>query len=264
MNVKCKICGNKSFFHEQALILGKYNIQYFSCPFCGFLQTEEAYWLDEAYSKAITIYDTGIMQRNFTNAVNTVFFLNKTNMKDGKCLDFGGGHGIFTRMMRDFGFDFYHYDKYAENLFAGGFEGNLNAKYDLITSFENFEHFLDPLAEIKNIIRMTDTLYFSTLMIPNTSPPPRIKDWWYYCPPEGQHISFYTRNTLEYVARLLGLYLLSDNHSTHIFSKSKIAPGFFKSLNLFNKINNKVNIIQYYKQESKTQDDFERLFGDQS
>jgi hypothetical protein len=101
-------------------------------------------------------------------------------------MDFGGGHGIFTRIMRDCGFDFYHYDKYAENLFAAGFEANLGQKYNLITSFENFEHFVNPIEEIEKLIKMSDTLYFSTSLIPSAYP--SIKDWWYYSPNTGQHI----------------------------------------------------------------------------
>jgi 2-polyprenyl-3-methyl-5-hydroxy-6-metoxy-1,4-benzoquinol methylase len=160
MKMKCKICENATSPYDQALVLGKYKVQYFSCPNCGFIQTEEPYWLNEAYSKAITIYDTGIMARNIANATNIMFFLNNNNMKDCRCLDFGGGHGVFTRIMRDYGFNFCHYDKYAENLFAGGFDGNLNTKYDLITSFENFEHFVNPMAEIEKLTDSTDILFF--------------------------------------------------------------------------------------------------------
>ena len=39
-------------------------IAYDHCARCNFLQTEEPYWLDEAYSESINISDTGYMQRN--------------------------------------------------------------------------------------------------------------------------------------------------------------------------------------------------------
>jgi hypothetical protein len=41
-------------------VLRKYDVQYFQCGGCGFLQTETPYWLDEAYSSAIVTADTGI------------------------------------------------------------------------------------------------------------------------------------------------------------------------------------------------------------
>jgi 2-polyprenyl-3-methyl-5-hydroxy-6-metoxy-1,4-benzoquinol methylase len=104
------------------------------------------------------------LARNLTNAANLLFFLRF--VPAGACLDFGGGHGILTRLMRDYGFDFYHYDKYAENLFACGFEGGLNERYNVITSFENFEHFVSPMDEIEKLLSITDTIYFTTLLLP--------------------------------------------------------------------------------------------------
>jgi 2-polyprenyl-3-methyl-5-hydroxy-6-metoxy-1,4-benzoquinol methylase len=261
IKTKCKVCGNDLVPYDQTIVLDKYNVQYFSCPGCGFIQTEEPYWLDEAYAQAITIYDTGILARNFANAVNVTFFLNNINMKDCKSLDFGGGHGVFTRIMRDYGFNFFHYDKYAENLFAGGFDGNLNEEYDLVTSFENFEHFVNPMSEIKNLIDISDILFFSTLLIPSYRPPPPIVEWWYFCPSAGQHVAFYTRNTLEYIAKQFKLHFISNYSDMHIFSKHKINPYFFKSLNRFNMVRNKLDFFRFFKQKSRVWDDFQLLIN---
>jgi len=46
------------------MILNKYTIDYFHCPNCGFLQTQEPFWLDEAYKDPINISDTGYLSRN--------------------------------------------------------------------------------------------------------------------------------------------------------------------------------------------------------
>jgi 2-polyprenyl-3-methyl-5-hydroxy-6-metoxy-1,4-benzoquinol methylase len=167
--MNCKICNGNTFIHDKAQILNKYLVNYYYCQNCGFLQTEEPYWLNESYSKVIARSDTGIITRNFENATNLLLFLKF--IPQGACLDFGGGHGILTRIMRDYGYDFYHYDKYAENLFASGFEGNLNNRYKVVTSFENFEHFVTPLEEIEKLVDISEILYFSTyLLIP---PPPQ-------------------------------------------------------------------------------------------
>ena len=50
---KCKICDSNSHYFATAKVLQKYNVDYFQCSNCGFVQTEEPYWLDEAYSEAI-------------------------------------------------------------------------------------------------------------------------------------------------------------------------------------------------------------------
>jgi hypothetical protein len=150
--------------HDKAMVLYKYQATYYRCPNCGFIQTEAPYWLNEAYTKAIAPADTGIIARNINNAANLVFFMQFIQL--GPALDFGGGHGILTRIMRDYGFDFYHYDKYAENLFASGFEGDLDKRYALVTSFENFEHFVNPIEEIEKLLGIADIVYFSTELLP--------------------------------------------------------------------------------------------------
>jgi len=257
MAIKCNICTEIMSIHDKALVLNKYMVTYYYCSHCGFIQTEEPYWLSESYSKVISKSDTGIMMRNMTNATNLLLFFKF--IPQGVCLDFGGGHGILTRIMRDYGFDFYHYDKYAENLFAMGFEGELNKKYKIITSFENFEHFVTPLKEIKKLVDITDTMYFTTLLLPS-SPPPLIKNWWYYAPDGGQHISFYSKKTLEYIANKYNMFLLSNNSDTHILTKNKINKHFFYFLKLYNKINN-ITILKFLKNKSKTWDDMNTIIS---
>lgn len=72
--MKCKICGNKMENFDKAKILNKYDVQYYRCPNCGFICTEEAYWLDEAYSSAIASTDIGLIMRNIllTDKVSAV------------------------------------------------------------------------------------------------------------------------------------------------------------------------------------------------
>ncbi|MGP8321847.1 MAG: class I SAM-dependent methyltransferase [Methanosarcinaceae archaeon] len=192
------------------------------------MQTEEPYWLDEAYSSAILPFDTGIMARNISlSKISTMiiyFSLNKN-----KCfLDFGGGYGIFTRLMRDIGFDFYLHDPHAKNLLAQGFElNNATKPIELITSFECFEHFSDPIKEIENLLEISSNILFTTELLPN--PTPRPKDWWYYALEGGQHISFYRKQTLQYIAKKYSLNLNSYKH-VHLLSIIKIHPIVFKLL----------------------------------
>ena len=241
--------------HDHAIILEKYSVEYYCCCNCGFIQTEEPYWLNEAYSKAISAMDTGIMLRNLSNANELLFFLRY--IRNNKCLDFGGGHGILTRIMRDYGFNFFHHDKYAENLFANGFEGDLTDKYDLITAFENFEHFVKPMEEIEKIINQTEVLFFSTNIIPKNNP--LIKDWWYFAPGGGQHISFYTKKSIEYIADKFNLYLVTNNISTHILSKKPLNKKIFTQLKIYNKLCKIINMQKIFKKTSKTMSDMYRI-----
>ena len=48
MVTECNICGNSSAFLFEAEVLNKYDAKYFKCQNCGFIQTENPYWLNEA------------------------------------------------------------------------------------------------------------------------------------------------------------------------------------------------------------------------
>ena len=101
------------------------------------------------------------------------------------------------RLLRDKGFPFEWYDKYATNLFAKHFEKTRD-HYDVVTAFELFEHFAEPAEEIERLMALGDNLLFSTELVPMQ--PPHIMDWWYYAPEHGQHVAFYTAQALATVA----------------------------------------------------------------
>ena len=136
------------------------------------------YWLNEAYKSAINISDTGIMSRNihFSKVVSVlIYFLFN---KNGRFVDYAGGYGIFTRLMRDMGFDFYWTDPYCENFLARGFEYNqsLKGNINLITAFEVFEHLANPLNEIEKMLEISDNIVLSTVLLPY--PIPQAGEWW--------------------------------------------------------------------------------------
>jgi hypothetical protein len=161
--MNCKICNKgveKCFNHK---VLNKYNVDYFYCESCIFIQTEEPYWLEEAYATPIGAIDTGIVKRNFLLAHRTTAILYFLFNKNGNYLDYAGGNGMLVRMMRDFGFDFYWQDKFSSNIFAGGFDyHNDLGKINLITCFEAFEHFSDPVREIEKLLDISNNILLST------------------------------------------------------------------------------------------------------
>jgi len=59
----CKICTQTTKQIYTAKILNKYEIKYYHCNHCGFLKTEEPYWLEEAFRDHINVSDTDYIQR---------------------------------------------------------------------------------------------------------------------------------------------------------------------------------------------------------
>jgi hypothetical protein len=257
--MKCKICNSESKKAHDGIILNKYEIEYFQCTTCGFVQTEKPYWLEESYSDAISVSDTGVMVRNLSFSKTATILLKLLTKSEKSFLDYGGGYGIFTRLMRDNGFDFYWYDKYATNLVARGFEGEVsNKRYEAITSFENFEHFENPIEDIEKIFSLTDFVLFSTDLV--REPALALENWWYYCLEHGQHISLFSLKSLDYIAKKYGYFLTSNGKNLHIFSKRKIDSKFF----LVEKIIRRLGFEKLFKQKSKTNNDMNHMIAKMS
>ncbi len=225
----CKICQFSTRDLFQATCLKKYTVTYHYCDNCGFLQTEDPCWLKEAYEDPINETDTGVLSRNIylSNVTTTLLF--SLFARKGKFLDYAGGYGILTRMMRDHGFDYYWHDIYAKNIFARGFEFNENIKsVDLVTCFEAFEHFVQPIQEIDKILRISDNILFTTELLPFPVPLP--EQWWYYGLEHGQHVSFYSINTLNHLANKYAMNLYTDKRFVHLLTKKKINESIYKAL----------------------------------
>jgi hypothetical protein len=243
----CTICDSPTRHAFHAKVLSKHDIVFFYCPRCGFLRTEAPYWLGEAYRHTLNDEDTAVLQRNwyFADVVASVLF--SLYDRRGTFLDFGGGHGIFTRLMRDRGFDFYWRDPNAENLFARGFEFRAGSvPVELVTCIECFEHFVNPKTELETMLAASTNIFLTTQLLP--SPVPGPDAWDYYGLTHGQHISFYAIKTLRFLAERYGLTLYSNGRNMHLLTKKRLSsfrfrralrPGILKRLRIKSAMGNR-------------------------
>ena len=248
--MKCNLCNSKTHLEFEAEILFKYKIKYYHCNKCNFLQTESPFWLDEAYSSPINIEDTGIIARNIglSKKITTllyVLFNTKSNF-----LDYGGGTGLFTRLMRDIGFNYYWHDPYTKNLFSRGFEYD-DQEIKAISTFESFEHFVSPMKDIGKMLNITDNIIFTTNLLSDSIPKP--DEWWYYGLSHGQHISFYSIDSLNFIAEYFNINFYTFG-SLHILTNKKINKTKINLIKILFKL--KINyLIKKLILESKTFED---------
>ena len=252
----CRVCNTAIDPIFTSVLIKKFSVEYFQCPHCGYVQTESPFWLEEAYSRTINDVDTGLLMRSFwhRNVSSTLIYILFKHR--GKFLDYGGGYGVFVRLMRDIGFDFYWQDKHTENLFAKGFEYGESDQnpFELLTCFETFEHFVEPAIELENLLNFSQNILLSTEFIPDPVPSP--DEWWYYGSEHGQHIGFFQKKTFEYLANKHSLYFYTNGQNIHLFTKKRLLKPAFK---LLTKASKYINPLIQKRMDSLIWKDFETL-----
>jgi hypothetical protein len=185
-------------------------------------------WLEEAYATPINLMDTGCVARTWELARVAAAVIGTVLRTDGPFLDFGGGYGLFVRHMRDLGFDFRWLDGYCKNLLAAGFKADPahDGRYGLITSFEVFEHLADPWRQFEQLLQWSDALLFSTELIPEGLG--SLADWHFAGLEHGQHVSFFSQQSLLLVAKRLGVNVVSNGRSLHLLSRKRVSPAWFR------------------------------------
>lgn len=204
----CKICGavaglhgvvdfNKSCEIERGRFFQLVGIPvwYHRCPNCGFLFTCQfddwtaEDWREHVYNADYAQFDPdGVSSRPEGNAASIADFARE--IEPERILDYGGGSGILASRLREAAFDATSWDLNYEGARPDG-------DFDLICSFETFEHTTDPrgmLGDIVSFLRPGGYIAFSTWML-NELPAQDCSHW--YIAPRNGHVSIHTRRSLE-------------------------------------------------------------------
>jgi len=226
----CNLCGGETKLFGRYIVMGRHSATYDRCGTCGFVSARDPSWLAEAYVTPINPMDTGCVARTWHFARATAAVIGGVVRADGPFLDFGGGYGLFVRHMRDGGFDFRWMDGYCRNLLAAGFEAApaRDGRYGLITSLEVFEHLTDPWRQFEQLLQWSDALLFSTELVPAGLT--TLEGWHFAGFEHGQHVSFFSRESLQRVAARLGVNLVSNGHSLHLLTRQRVSPTWFRLL----------------------------------
>lgn len=192
----CKLCNGVTKKMFNLMILDKYQGEYYECINCGSLQISDVYWLEEAYRTGnLSSLDHGVIQRNLDNFCIVYFFSKIFSVK--KILDFGGGTGILTRLLRDYGLDSFFYDRHVAHSVAPSFNSTVIVDSDLRLAFEVLEHFINPDQDFNLLFdNNPEYIIVSTELYANQG-----SDWPYLVPQSGQHIFFYSKKAMEFIAK---------------------------------------------------------------
>ena len=195
--IPCRLCGSPSKLSFNKKILSKYEIGYYLCENCGSLQTEEPYWLDEAYNPLNERFDTGQLVRIFYNAVFLKAILTHLNLLNCRLIDYGCGSGLLTRFMRDIGVDAWGFDSYSAPRLSIGFHTSTLEGATVINLCEVAEHFDSPIKYFDQIFSCNpDLLIMQTNLLETVN-----ENWDYLAVDHGQHIFFYSPKSIEHLAK---------------------------------------------------------------
>jgi SAM-dependent methyltransferase len=240
----CKICGGLASlfgvvdFHKSCeeargvrFPLSGVPIYYRRCAECKFLFTDAFDdWSIEQFRTHIYNDEYKLVDPDYHSVrpranADVVVRLWGAIKTETRVLDYGGGNDAFCTVLRHAGFP-------AEVTFdpiVPEYATRPDGKFDLVTSFETFEHLPDPAAGIASLLEFAaepGLIFFTTLLQPVDFEQQRL-NWWYVGPRNG-HVSLFSREALTKAWNRHGYRLASLAHNAHFAFRT--LPAFLAHL----------------------------------
>lgn len=230
----CKICGGDA--HPYDMLDFKKTCQlpsypaglaftpvvYRKCADCAFIFTDffdtfsQNDWATHVYNDHYLSIDPDYVEvrpRMMAGVLQTFLRSRKRTLIG---LDYGGGSGKLTALMRQRGFQYDCIDPFGSNDYQ---QQNIG-KYNFVSVIEVFEHTTDPCETLKRILDMMDTTGPIMVMIGTEAHDRAVSDdnllsWWYAAPRNG-HISLFSQRALTLLGQKFGLDHVSVSMNPHV------------------------------------------------
>ncbi|HEY9403685.1 MAG TPA: class I SAM-dependent methyltransferase [Pyrinomonadaceae bacterium] len=241
---RCKLCAGQAVYKFSLPLVAGLQGNYFECTKCRMLQSHHLDTLTvqglidlSNYSPDIDL-DTGAAWRQFCIASRLHQLATARVLPDKdtdfKALDFGCGTSFLVSFMAHrfgwnaVGFDPYWTPAYAQPRVYKDWESVVrNGPYNLIIAAEVIEHFIQPNEELLRIGEiLAKDFGFIYVTTGRYVPGRTTRNWEYLAPESGHHVTFYARQTMLEIARIMGaksvyqvgaeyewLFLFGDRHN---------------------------------------------------
>jgi SAM-dependent methyltransferase len=199
-------------------------IYYSFCDNCGFCWTPEIHsWEFSRFNELIYNDEYVKIDPDYVELrpKQNANFLRSTfpSIPSGvRHLDFGGGNGLLSKLLRSSNWDSHSYDPFVDTHIVPDSLG----KFDLITAFEVFEHVSDIpklITGMMDLLSENGVILFTTLLSDGNIQLKQRLSWWYASPRNG-HISLFSKKSLSVLAENYGFCFGNFNNSLHMFFKT--------------------------------------------
>lgn len=207
--MNCKLCASSN--------LETINIEnnYYYCNNCEliFIEPEEIIDRDEEkerYENHDNSHQNDGYVKMFKEFISELIEPHMDLSEINDVLEFGCGPGpVLADLLKERGLDVDLYDPYffPEKIFKG-------KKYDLITATEVFEHFSNPIKEIKLLISLLKKDSYLAVMTSFHPGPAEFGDWWYKWDPT--HVVFFNERTFKEIASIFNLEIIYSDQEKYI------------------------------------------------
>lgn len=230
--IDCQVCGKRCSLLDVVdlnkaclmwLRLSGEPVYYAICGDCGFCFAPQfAEWSlkdfeEKIYNKDYVMLDPDYIEKRPRENCGMLVSMFPAAGTPGsiKHLDYGGGNGTLSRLLREAGWDSSTYDPFVDK----GLTVDSLGKFDLITAFEVFEHVPDVpalMANLRTLLAPGGMVLFSTLVSDGHIEPKKRLDWWYAAPRNG-HIALFSKKSLGVLAQNSKLKCGSFSDGLHTF-----------------------------------------------
>jgi 2-polyprenyl-6-hydroxyphenyl methylase/3-demethylubiquinone-9 3-methyltransferase len=209
---------NCEIHRRKVLDLSGIPVYYYRCSHCRFIFTTafddftKEEFLQYIYNEEYLLVDPDYREVRPKGNAATLCSLFST-VKPGRILDYGGGDGVLTELLRAAGFPLVEtYDPFVPRHSARPL-----GRFDCIVSFEVVEHTTDPagvFADMNALLADPGVILFSTLIQPADIDNVGL-NWWYAGPRNG-HVSLYSKASLAMLVERFGFTFGSFSDGWHV------------------------------------------------